>query len=90
LSGFFAVRLDRVDLDVLHPDGFKILVELLVTHPELAVAEVPFEFGGRESGHSKASVGQGLVFLGHLVDLRLRTSRPWAGAVGPQRVFRSA
>ncbi len=89
LSGFFALRLDEVDVGLLHPDGFKILVEVLVTHPDLAVREVGFEFVTRAEGVSKASAVQGARYLGHLVDLRLRTSKAWGGAVGPQRIFRS-
>lgn len=90
LSGFFAVRLDRLDLGRLHPDGFKILVEILATHPSVEVDEVPFRFDRRAEGVSKASALQGARYGGHLIDLRLRTSRPWAGAVTTQRVFRSA
>ena len=90
LSGFFAVRLDLIDQSRLHPDGFKILLELLATHPELASADVPYRFSGREHGASKASVAQASRFLGHFIDLRLRTSRPWAGAVSSHRVYRSA
>jgi hypothetical protein len=90
LSGFFAVRLGAVDLERLSPDGFKILTELLATHPQLSIDEVAFRFDGRADGQSKASAGQASRFIGHLVDLRLRTSWAWAGAAVPQRVFRSA
>jgi hypothetical protein len=90
LSGFFALRLGLVDLDRLQPDGFKILVELLATHPYLSVAEIPYRFGGRHQGLSKASPSQATRYVGHLVDLRIRTSRAWAGAPVPQRAFRSA
>jgi dolichol-phosphate mannosyltransferase len=90
LSGFFAVRLGAVDLERLSPDGFKILIELLATHPELSLDEVAFRFDGRADGQSKASAGQASRFIGHLIDLRLRTSLVWAGAAVPQRVFRSA
>ena len=90
LSGFFALRLGEIDLERLHPDGFKILVEVLATHPDLWVEERPFTFQGRRQGLSKASAGQGARYLGHLVDARLRTSWAWAGAAVPQRVFRSA
>ena len=89
LSGFFAVRTGAVDIDRLHPDGFKILVELVATHPGLAVREVPFRFVTRTQGLSKASASEGFRFLGHLVDLRIRTSRLWAGAPVPQRAFPS-
>ncbi len=90
LSGFFAVRMGSVDLDRLSPDGFKILIELLGTHPEFEVDEVAFRFEGRLDGFSKASAGQANRFIGHLIDLRLRSSWAWAGAAVPQRVFRSA
>ena len=90
LSGFFALRLANLDLALLHPDGFKILTEILATHPDLRPVEVPFSFGGRHEGLSKASPGQATRFLGHLVDLRIRTSWAWAGAAVPQRVFHSA
>ncbi len=90
LSGFFAVRLGAVDVDRLHPDGFKILVELAATHPGLAVREVPFRFVTRTQGLSKASGSEGIRFLGHLFDLRIRTSRVWAGAPVPQRAFSSS
>lgn len=90
LSGFFAVRVGALDIDRLHPDGFKILVELVATHPGLAVREVPFRFVTRTQGLSKASASEGVRFLGHLVDLRIRTSRIWAGAPVPQRAFSSS
>lgn len=90
LSGYFAFRTGVVDLDLLQPDGFKILLEVLATHPELEVAEVPYRFEERLGGTSKASLAQGTRFVGHLVDLRLRTSGAWGGAALPQRTFRSA
>ncbi len=89
LSGFFAVRTAAVEVDRLHPDGFKILVELVATHPDLAAREVPFRFVGRTQGLSKASASEGVRFLGHLADLRIRTSRLWAGAPVSQRAFPS-
>jgi hypothetical protein len=85
LSGCFAVSLESLDLSRLQPDGFKILVEILATHPELEVAEVPYVFRGRSEGVSKATWRQGITLIGHLADLRLRTSRPWAGAPTPIR-----
>lgn len=87
LSGYFAFPLARIEVARLQPDGFKILMELLATHPELAASELAFRFDVRAAGESKASFGQASRYLGHLVDLRLRTSWPWAGAVDPARVF---
>lgn len=81
LSGFFAVDLGRVDLNRLRPDGFKILVEILATHPELGTVEVPFRFAGRLQGLSKASFSEGVRFAGHLIDVRIRQLKPWAGAI---------
>ncbi|MDH4277661.1 MAG: hypothetical protein OEW83_06205, partial [Acidimicrobiia bacterium] len=64
----------------LCPDGFKILVELLATHPEIRVVEVPFRFAGRLQGMSKATANEGARYLGHLFDVRIRTTRWWSGA----------
>ncbi len=89
MSGFFGFPLHRIDAARLQPEGFKILMELLATHPEVGSSEVAFRFDERTAGASKASPAQASRFLGHLVDLRLRTSRPWAGAGNPQRVFQS-
>lgn len=75
LTGFFAARVDRLDLDALHPRGFKILLELLARNT-LAVGEEPFVFGERYAGHSKATVTTGLRYLEQLAALRFgRMSR---------------
>jgi dolichol-phosphate mannosyltransferase len=69
MSGFFLVRRDALDLDRLHPHGFKILLEILVRTPGLRVTEVPFEFGARHAGKTKASIREVFRFgkqLGHL------------------------
>jgi putative flippase GtrA len=69
MSGFFLVRRDALDLDGLHPHGFKILLEILVRTPGLRVAEVPYQFGRRHAGKTKASVREAIRFLeqlGHL------------------------
>jgi dolichol-phosphate mannosyltransferase len=75
MSGFFAVRLAALDLDRLDPIGFKILLELMIRQPRLRVAEVPFVFGIRVAGESKASVSEGLRFVRHLLRLRLLVLR---------------
>jgi dolichol-phosphate mannosyltransferase len=71
MSGFFLVRREAVDPDVLRPDGFKILLEILGRHRRLRMAEVPFTFGERHAGDSKARLSQGLVYLRHLARLRI-------------------
>lgn len=70
MSGFFAVRRAAVDLDRLKPRGFKILLEIIARSPRLRLTEVPFEFGARHSGESKASVTEGLRYVSKLVSLR--------------------
>jgi dolichol-phosphate mannosyltransferase len=71
MSGFFLVRREALDPDALRPDGFKILLEILGRHRRLRIAEVPFTFGERHAGDSKARLSQGLVYLRHLARLRI-------------------
>jgi dolichol-phosphate mannosyltransferase len=70
MSGFFLVRRDALALDELRPRGFKILLEILVRHPGLRVAEVWFAFGDRHAGQSKATIREGLRYLSLLARLR--------------------
>ncbi|HEX9148465.1 MAG TPA: glycosyltransferase, partial [Thermoanaerobaculia bacterium] len=56
MSGFFLLRREGIELDRLRPQGFKILLEILATHGGLRRAEIPFEFGTRYAGDSKASL----------------------------------
>ncbi len=75
MTGFFVVRRAAVDVDALRPRGFKILLEILARHP-MRVVEVPFVFGARYAGESKANLAQGLHFLWQLAGLRFgRMSR---------------
>ena len=74
MTGFFAVRRGAVDTATLRPQGFKILLEILARH-RLAVTEVPFTFGARATGASKATAAQGWQFLRQLLELRLDTAR---------------
>ncbi|HEY6538223.1 MAG TPA: glycosyltransferase [Candidatus Dormibacteraeota bacterium] len=69
LSGFFCLRLESVAGLELRPVGFKILLELLVCLPSVKVVDVPFVFGDRFSGSSKATFSQGLLFGRHLLSL---------------------
>jgi dolichol-phosphate mannosyltransferase len=56
MTGFFVVRREVLRLERLQPDGFKILLEILVRTPGLRVAEIPFQFDRRNVGQSKAGV----------------------------------
>ncbi|UCC52282.1 MAG: glycosyltransferase family 2 protein [Anaerolineaceae bacterium] len=71
LTGLFLVRHSAVDVDVLQPDGFKILLEILVRCPALHVTEIHFDFAPRHEGESKADVREGIRFFRHLVRLRI-------------------
>ena len=70
LTGFFLVRVKALDLDALHPKGFKILMEILVRNPTLRKAEVPFHFAERFTGQSKASASEALKYFNLLWALR--------------------
>lgn len=70
LTGFFLVRREALNLEQLQPRGFKILLEMLVRFPGLKVVEVPFHFGNRETGQSKAGMREGLTYLSQLWQLR--------------------
>jgi dolichol-phosphate mannosyltransferase len=70
LTGFFLVRVKALNLDALRPKGFKILLEILVRNPHLRKAEVPFHFGERLSGESKASATEAFKYLSLLWTLR--------------------
>ncbi len=70
MSGLFAFRKDAVDLGRLKATGFKLLLEILVRHPQARVAEVSYTFAPRTAGRSKADLGQGLTFVRHLARLR--------------------
>lgn len=71
MSGFFALRRSALDLGTLRPDGFKILLEVLARKSPGGVGELPFVFGERSGGKSKASWREGSLYLRRLVSLRL-------------------
>src|SRR5215208_1874061 len=48
-----------------------ILLEILVSHPQLKVTEVPIQFGHRNAGESKASVKETVKFFRGLFRLRM-------------------
>ena len=73
MTGFFLFNRKVVDTSQLHPKGFKILLEILATHPKLKVAEVPLQFAERNAGKSHGTLKQGLEFLTQLLSLRIRT-----------------
>jgi dolichol-phosphate mannosyltransferase len=70
LSGFFILRKSKLNLDKLQPDGFKILLEILASHPDLSVSEIPIHFGYRNAGESKASIRETVRYFRTLFRLR--------------------
>jgi dolichol-phosphate mannosyltransferase len=71
LTGFFLTKRSALKAEELKPDGFKILLEILVSHPQLKVSEVPIQFGHRNAGESKASVKETVKFFRGLYRLRM-------------------
>lgn len=87
MTGYFLVDRSRIELSGLRPQGFKILLEILVrggAGGELRVAEVPMTFGERRHGDSKATLRQGATFAMHLARLRFGKMGRFAviGAIG--------
>ncbi len=74
LTGFFLVRMSAIDFDHMQPKGFKILLEILVRNPDLVKAEVPFHFGVRNAGKSKASTKEAIKYFTLLWNLRFGDS----------------
>ena len=70
MSGFFLVRRAAVDVSLLRPRGFKILLEILLSGAHLASSEVGYQFGARHAGESKASVLEGVRYVRRMVELR--------------------
>ncbi|MBB2941359.1 putative flippase GtrA [Actinoplanes lutulentus] len=82
MSGFFAIRRDAIRPEELRPDGYKILLEVLVRNRVERIAEVPYTFQPRTAGDSKASLREGLRYGRHLAGLRVATLRHPRSATG--------
>lgn len=63
MSGFFLVRRSAIEKLSLQQQGFKILLEILVCGEISSAVEIPFTFGQRHAGRSKASFRVGLEYL---------------------------
>ncbi len=63
LSGFFIVHRECIEGLKLQPEGFKILLEILVKGRIRHPAEVPFHFATRHYGKSKADFKVGLQYF---------------------------
>jgi dolichol-phosphate mannosyltransferase len=82
MSGFFAVRAGSLDVEVLRPLGYKILLELIVRGRLSNIAELPYRFRERFAGTSKSGLREGWRFLCHLMILRFSSARARALAFG--------
>lgn len=69
MSGFFMVRRSCIDGLRFQESGFKILLEILSRGRIRSVVEVPFTFGRRGAGASKATVRVAFDYLTLLVRL---------------------
>jgi dolichol-phosphate mannosyltransferase len=69
MSGFFLVRRRSVDNIEFQPTGFKLLLEVLLRGQIRSMEEVPFAFGLRYKGASKANFKVGLEYARLLVRL---------------------
>ncbi len=63
MSGFFMVRRSCMQNLALQTNGFKLLLEILVRADVQSVTEIPFTFGPRQAGASKAGLIVGLDYL---------------------------
>ena len=75
MSGFFALRVDKLDPKTLRPNGFKILLEILGRSAQLRVGEVAFTFAERNGGVSKATYREAVRYFRQLLGLRLALSK---------------
>ncbi len=75
MSGFFIVRRECIDGVALQPSGFKILLEILARAHLRSVVEVPFTFGHRYAGSSKAGARVAFDYLRLLLRLYRRKGR---------------
>lgn len=72
MSGFFMVRRACVENIPFQRSGFKILLDVLIRSRITSVEEVPFEFGLRTEGESKANLKVGWHYAKLLVRLYAR------------------
>jgi dolichol-phosphate mannosyltransferase len=75
MSGFFLVRRSCIDVMALQKSGFKILLEILARGAVGSVVEVPFTFGRRYAGRSKANLRVAIDYLILLLRLYLQKGR---------------
>ena len=70
MSGYFMVRRSSVTNQILNPQGYKILLEILGRGEIEQISEVGYVFQERQDGESKVTWRQYVEYLQHLVRLR--------------------
>ncbi len=70
MSGYFMVRRSSVTNQILNPQGYKILLEILSRGEIEHISEVGYVFQERQDGESKVTWRQYVEYLQHLVRLR--------------------
>jgi dolichol-phosphate mannosyltransferase len=83
MTGFFLVRRACIRDITLETQGFKILLEILVRGGVRSAVEIPFSFGLRKAGSSKAGLREGLNYISLL-------GRLWRDAYVPWRTAQTA
>jgi dolichol-phosphate mannosyltransferase len=70
MSGFFMIRRNAFDQVVrqLSNQGYKILLDILLSGPKLRVKEIPYTFRARSHGESKLDTTAVLDYLALLID----------------------
>jgi len=69
MSGYFFVRRRCLDGIAFQPEGFKLLLEILARGRIRSVREIPFVFGRRRRGTSKANMQVAWDYLRLLASL---------------------
>lgn len=77
MSGFFVVRRGCLREAVFQKSGFKLLLEILVRSQIQSIVEIPYSFGLRHSGFSKAHMRVGWDYAVLLVRLYAAKFLPW-------------
>ena len=75
MSGFFMVRRSCIERIELQKSGFKILLEILARAEIRSVIEVPFTFGRRYAGSSKACARVAVDYVALLIRLYRQKGR---------------
>lgn len=75
MSGCFFIKRSVIDLAVLNPEGYKILLEVLARGNYRTVVEVPYSFQERKEGGSKLGPAQYIGFFVHLGRLAWETGQ---------------